>query len=84
MNNAGIASKTSLEDCTCEEFARLYNVNVRGPMLLMKAILPYLPTDRSGRVVNVSSVSSSLGFHEDGMYGKFLASSAAHDVVARD
>ncbi|KAK5138390.1 hypothetical protein LTR08_003451 [Meristemomyces frigidus] len=69
INNAGVAGKTSLEDSDCEEFARLYNVNVRGPMLLMKAVLPYLPRDRSGRVVNVSSVSAALGFHEDGMYG---------------
>jgi NAD(P)-dependent dehydrogenase (short-subunit alcohol dehydrogenase family) len=69
VNNAGVAGKSPLQDCNCEEFARLYNVNVRGPMLLMKAVLPHLPTDRSGRVVNVTSVSSSLGFYDDGMYG---------------
>lgn len=69
VNNAGVASKTKIEDCTSEEFTRLYSVNVRGPLLLMKAALPYLPTDRSGRIVNLSSVSSSLGFEEDCMYG---------------
>ncbi|KAK5163764.1 Para-hydroxybenzoate--polyprenyltransferase, mitochondrial precursor (PHB:polyprenyltransferase) [Saxophila tyrrhenica] len=69
VNNAGVAGKTAIEDCTAEEFARLYNVNVRGPLFLVKATLPYLPTDRSGRIVNLSSVSASLGFHEDGMYG---------------
>ncbi|KAK3068451.1 hypothetical protein LTR53_013960 [Teratosphaeriaceae sp. CCFEE 6253] len=69
INNAGVASKSALEDCTSDEFARLFNVNVRGPLLLMKAVQPYLSTDRSGRVVNVSSVSASLGFHEDAMYG---------------
>ena len=69
VNNAGVAGKTKIEDCTAEEFAWLYNVNVRGPLFLMKAAIPYLPTDRSGRVVNLSSVSASLGFHEDGMYG---------------
>ncbi|KXL44293.1 MAG: hypothetical protein FE78DRAFT_150554 [Acidomyces sp. 'richmondensis'] len=69
INNAGVASKMALENCTSEEFARLYNVNVRGPLLLMKAVMPYLPHDRSGRVVNVSSVSASLGFHEDAIYG---------------
>ncbi|KAI6899862.1 hypothetical protein D0869_12016 [Hortaea werneckii] len=69
INNAGVASKMLLEDCTSEEFARLYNVNVRGPLLLMKAVQPHLPTDRSGRIVNVSSVSAALGFHEDAMYG---------------
>jgi NAD(P)-dependent dehydrogenase (short-subunit alcohol dehydrogenase family) len=69
VNNAGVASKSALQDCTTEEFARLYNVNVRGPLLLMKAVEPHLPHDRSGRVVNVSSVSAALGFEEDAMYG---------------
>lgn len=69
IQNAGVASKSPIQDCTIEEFARLYNINVRGPLLLMKAALPYLPHDRSGRIVNLSSVSSSLGFEGDGMYG---------------
>lgn len=69
VNNAGVAGKTRIEDCTSEEFDRLYHVNVRGPLLLLKAALPYLPHDRSGRIVNLSSVSSSLGFNGDGMYG---------------
>ena len=69
VNNAGVAGKTKIEDCTADEFAFLYNVNVRGPLFLMKAVIPYLPYDRSGRVVNLSSVSASMGFLEDGMYG---------------
>jgi NAD(P)-dependent dehydrogenase (short-subunit alcohol dehydrogenase family) len=69
VNNAGVASKTRLEDCTIDEFTRLYSVNVRGPLLLLQAALPYLPNDRSGRIVNVSSVSAALGFEEDAMYG---------------
>lgn len=68
-DNAGVAGKTRLEDCASAEFSHLFHVNVRGPMLLMKAALPYLPHDRSGRVVNLSSVSSSMGFEGDGMYG---------------
>ncbi|GAB7365246.1 hypothetical protein MBLNU230_g6330t1 [Neophaeotheca triangularis] len=69
INNAGLASNLSVEDCNSEDFASLYNVNVRGPLFLMKAAMPYLPTDRSGRVVNVSSVSSSLGFEQQSVYG---------------
>lgn len=69
VNNAGVASKTTIEECSSEEFARLYNINARGPLLLMKSALKYLPTDRSGRIVNVSSVSAALGFDGDCMYG---------------
>ena len=69
INNAGVAGKTAIEDSTAEEFAWLYNVNVRGPLFLLKAAMPYLPHDRSGRIVNLSSVSSTLGLPKDGMYG---------------
>lgn len=31
--------------------------------------MPYLPTDRSGRIVNLSSVSASLGFEGQSVYG---------------
>ena len=40
-----------------------------GPLLLVQAALPYLPTDRTGRIVNLSSVSSSLGFKGQSIYG---------------
>lgn len=69
INNAGVAGKTAIEDSTAAEFTRLYNVNVRGPLFLLQAALPYLPHDRSGRIVNLSSVSASCGFAGDGMYG---------------
>jgi NAD(P)-dependent dehydrogenase (short-subunit alcohol dehydrogenase family) len=69
INNAGVARNDTLEKVNCDEFARQYNVNVRGPMLLMQAVLPHLPHDRSGRIVNLSSVSSSLGYIGQTIYG---------------
>ncbi|KAF2709254.1 NAD(P)-binding protein [Pleomassaria siparia CBS 279.74] len=69
INNAGVAGNDLIEDVKCEEFARQFNVNVRGPLLLVQAAIPYLPTDRSGRIVNVSSVSSSLGYITQSVYG---------------
>jgi 3-oxoacyl-[acyl-carrier protein] reductase len=69
INNAGVAGNFPVEDATPEEFSRQYAVNVLAPLLLVQAALPYLPTDRSGRIVNVSSVSSSLGFIGQSVYG---------------
>ncbi|KIW05378.1 hypothetical protein, variant [Verruconis gallopava] len=69
INNAGVSVNRKIQDCDAEDFAFQYNINVRGPLLLMKAALPYLPHDRSGRIVNVSSVSSSLGFIAQSVYG---------------
>jgi NAD(P)-dependent dehydrogenase (short-subunit alcohol dehydrogenase family) len=69
INNAGVSVNRKIQDCDAEDFAFQFNVNVRGPLLLMKAAMPYLPNDRSGRIVNLSSVSSSLGFIAQSVYG---------------
>lgn len=69
VNNAGVSVNRKIQDCDAEDFAFQYNVNVRGPLLLIKAAMPYLPNDRSGRIVNLSSVSSSLGFIAQSVYG---------------
>ncbi len=69
INNAGVATNVPIKDVKVEDFHRCYNVNVLGPLLLIQAAQQYLPTDRSGRIVNVSSVSSSLGFATQSIYG---------------
>jgi NAD(P)-dependent dehydrogenase (short-subunit alcohol dehydrogenase family) len=69
INNAGVAGNNYVENIDCEDFARQFNINVRGPLLLVQAAIPYLPNDRSGRIVNLSSVSSSLGFKGQSIYG---------------
>ena len=61
INNAGISENKLLQDVDLEHYDKQYNVNVRGPMLLVQAALKYLPHDRSGRIVNVSSVSCAQG-----------------------
>jgi 3-oxoacyl-[acyl-carrier protein] reductase len=69
INNAGVADLVALPDITVAHFDSLYHVNVLGPLLLVQAAIPYLPADRSGRIVNVSSVSSSLGGPAQSVYG---------------
>lgn len=69
INNAGIALNDKIQDLTVDAFDKTYRVNVLGPLLLMQAAEPYLPTDRSGRVVNLSSVSSTNGFVGQSVYG---------------
>ncbi|KAK5995192.1 L-xylo-3-hexulose reductase [Cladobotryum mycophilum] len=73
INNAGVASNQVLNDpkkgpILESEFTRVYAVNVLAPLLLTQAVAPYLPTNRSGRIVNVSSVSSSIGYPGQSVY----------------
>jgi len=69
VNNAGVSKNLTIEECTIEDFEWQYKINVLGPLLLMQAVVPYLPTDRSGRIINLSSVSSSQGFIGQSVYG---------------
>ncbi|MCJ1454969.1 hypothetical protein MMC28_005322 [Mycoblastus sanguinarius] len=80
INNAAISKNMSVEEVTPEAFTAQYTVNVLGPILLLQAALPYLPHDRSGRIVNLSSVSSSLGFDGQTIYG---GTKAAMEAMTR-
>lgn len=61
INNAAIAILAPLGSIKVDDFYRVQTTNMLGPILLMQACLPYLPHDRSGRVVNISSIGSSVG-----------------------
>ena len=77
INNAGISEDRMLNDpakgpIDPAYFQRQYTVNVLAPLLLTQACAPYLPTSPSaprGRIVNISSVSSSMGFTGQSVYG---------------
>lgn len=69
INNAGVAYNDALPRIKASDFDASYRINVLGPLLLTQAAEPYLPRDRSGRIVNLSSVSSSAGFVEQSVYG---------------
>lgn len=69
VNNAGVVSNALIEHTNSQEFEWMYRTNVLGPLLLMQAALPFLPHDRSARIVNVSSISSTEGFTGQSIYG---------------
>ncbi|OAA70237.1 NAD(P)-binding domain protein [Cordyceps fumosorosea ARSEF 2679] len=85
INNAGVLTSQSLNDPALgpiagATFARVFGVNVLAPLLLMQAVAPYLPRDRSGRVVNVSSVAAAAGFATTSVYA---GSKAALEAMTR-
>jgi len=56
VNNAGILRPTSpLETIPLAEWQRHMDVNVTGAFLCTKAVLPIMKSQRSGKIVNVSS-----------------------------
>lgn len=67
VNNAGVMLDlgTPLEEVTSEVIESTFEVNVVGPMLMVKHFLPLLQKSESGRIVNVSSGLGSLAQNAD-------------------
>ena len=55
VNNAGIAPMASLDDTDPETWDTVFEVNVRGPYLLCRALGPLLKQGEAPAVVNISS-----------------------------
>jgi NAD(P)-dependent dehydrogenase (short-subunit alcohol dehydrogenase family) len=61
VNNAGYGAFGALEDVPLDEGRRQFEVNIFGLARLTQLVLPAMRAQRSGRIVNVSSVSGKIG-----------------------
>jgi NAD(P)-dependent dehydrogenase (short-subunit alcohol dehydrogenase family) len=60
VNNAGYGSYGALEEVPMAEARRQFDVNVFGLARLTQLVLPYMRAQRSGRIINVSSVGGRI------------------------
>ncbi len=67
INNAGISSKTKIEDYTEEEYDNIVNLNIRSVFNCSKEIIPYLK-ETKGVILNTSSMVSIYGQPSGIMY----------------
>ncbi len=61
VNNAGIVHRAELAQHTTEDFDAVIRTNLRGAFLCTRAVLPSMIARGGGRIVNVSSISGTLG-----------------------
>lgn len=67
INNAGISSKTKIEDYTDEEYEKITNLNIKSVFNCSKEIIPYLK-ETKGVILNTSSMVSIYGQPSGIMY----------------
>lgn len=58
INNAGTDVTLPIEELTVADWDRVISVNLRGPFLLSKLVLPLMKQQRSGHIVNIASTAS--------------------------
>lgn len=66
VNNAGVVQQIPFADLTPENFAAVYDVNVRGLIFMTQAVLPHLRAP--GRIINISSIAARNGFVASASY----------------
>lgn len=74
VNNAAIGGGRSLEETSLEEIREIYETNVFGSLTVLKAVIPVMRKQGSGRIICVTSLAGSNPF---GCHGTYSSSKAA-------
>ena len=69
VNNAGYGLLGAIEEASAAETTKLFGTNVFGLLGVTRAVLPHMRRQRSGHIINVSSVGGYAGFPGWGVYG---------------
>jgi NADP-dependent 3-hydroxy acid dehydrogenase YdfG len=57
INNAGLMPNSPLERLKIEDWDRMIDVNIKGVLYGIAAVLPHMKQQRSGHIINVASVA---------------------------
>ena len=82
VNNAGIASRVSIEETTVEEWDRIIDINSKGVFLGTKAAITQMKSQGAGgSVINISSISGNVG--QDTVAAAYNASKGAVRIFSK-
>jgi NAD(P)-dependent dehydrogenase (short-subunit alcohol dehydrogenase family) len=68
VNNAGIDRTVSIEELEVDDWDRVLAVNLRGPFLLSKLVLPAMREAGSGHIVNITSTAAKRAWQNAAAY----------------
>jgi NAD(P)-dependent dehydrogenase (short-subunit alcohol dehydrogenase family) len=85
VNNAGYGHEGILEESPLSDMRRQFDVNVFGPVAMMKAVLPFMRARRRGHIVNITSMGGHITMPGIAYYcGSKFALEGISDTLARE
>lgn len=68
INNAGYAVRGVLEETDDAQIQQMFDVNVHGVLRMIRAVVPHMRQQKSGRIINLSSIVGKLPVPVNGAY----------------
>jgi NADP-dependent 3-hydroxy acid dehydrogenase YdfG len=68
LNNAGIMPLSTMDSLHVEEWDKMIDVNIKGVLNGIAAVLPYMKEQKSGQIINTSSVAGHKVFNGSAVY----------------
>lgn len=73
VNNAGYGYRSAVEEGEVEAVQTLFQTNLFGPIELIKAVLPAMRAQKSGAILNVTSIAAARSAIGSGYYASSKA-----------
>lgn len=85
VNNAGYGHEGIMEESPLSDMRRQFDVNVFGPVALMKAVLPFMRQRRRGHILNITSMGGYITMPGIAYYcGSKFALEGISDALAKE
>jgi NAD(P)-dependent dehydrogenase (short-subunit alcohol dehydrogenase family) len=85
VNNAGYGHEGILEESPLSDLRHQFDVNVFGPVAMMKAVLPFMRARRRGHILNITSMGGYITMPGIAYYcGSKFALEGISDTLARE
>jgi NAD(P)-dependent dehydrogenase (short-subunit alcohol dehydrogenase family) len=68
VNNAGYGYQSAVEEAEETEIRAQFDTNVFGLFAMTRAVLPLMRAQRSGNIINITSVAGLIGYPGSGYY----------------
>ena len=78
VNNAGMGITGPIEETPTSEMRKVFDTNLFGAIDVMKAVLPQMRKQKSGLIINITSIAGYMGLPFRGLYS---ASKGALEIV---